>query len=173
MTEPILETDRLILRLPRESDFPTYEAYYADPIASAFSDGPLRPDQAWRKLATDIGHWRLRGYWVWAVVRKLDGEMIGRCGFYWPSGWPRRELTWWLTTNARRQGFAAEASRAVVKFAYGELGWELVETHMLDSNEAARGLVESLGGKVIAREEFPDGQLRNVYAVPNSSSEAT
>ena len=90
--------------------------------------------------------------------------------FFWPSGWPRRELTWWLTTNARRQGFAAEASRAVVKFAYGELGWELVETHMLDSNEAARGLVESLGGKVIAREEFPDGQLRNVYAIPNSSS---
>ena len=53
MTEPILETYRLILRLPRVSGFPTYEAYYADPIASAFSGGPLRPDQAWRKLAPD------------------------------------------------------------------------------------------------------------------------
>lgn len=82
MTEPILETDRLILRLPQESDFPTYETYYANPISSAFSGGPLRPDQAWRKLAADIGHWRLRGYGVWAVVRKLDGEMIGVCGFF-------------------------------------------------------------------------------------------
>ncbi len=54
-----------------------------------------------------------------------------------------------------------------MRFGYDTLRWSLVETHMNDENEAARRLVEKLGGKAIARELFPDGLTRNVYALPN------
>lgn len=37
---------------------------------------------------------------------------------------------------------------------------------MNDENEAARKLVEKLGGTVFVRETFPDGLARNVYALP-------
>ncbi len=92
--------------------------------------------------------------------------MIGGCSLWWPEGWPRSELTWWIVPAARRKGYAREASRAAIAFGYRELGWDVVETHMNDENVAARRLAESLGGSVIARAAFADGVKRDVYALP-------
>lgn len=37
---------------------------------------------------------------------------------------------------------------------------------MDDANEAARQLTLSLGGRVLIREEFPDGKAREVFELP-------
>ncbi len=147
-------------------DFPAYQAFYADAEASAFYGGPLRADQAWRVLAGHVGHWQLRGYGLWAVRDKTTGQTLGGCGFTWPEGWPRRELTWWLLPEARGRGVATETSVAAIDHAYTEYGWELVETHMDDKNLAAKALVERLAGTPIAREPFPDGRTRTIYKLP-------
>ncbi|MEM7445454.1 MAG: GNAT family N-acetyltransferase [Pseudomonadota bacterium] len=164
---PMLETERLQLRAPCAEDAPIYAAFFADGEASRFYGGPLREDQAWRQLAVDLGHWQLRGHGRWAVVRRDTGAMIGGCGLWWASGWPRRELTWWLVPQARGAGYATEASRAAIAYGYDTLRWSLVETHMDDANHAARRLAERLGGKVIAREGFPDGKARDVFGLPH------
>ncbi len=164
---PTLETERLMLRAPRGDDFPVYEGFFTDGEASRFYGGPVRTDIAWRRLASDLGHWQLRGYGLWAVERRSDGAMIGCCGLSWPVGWPRRELTWWLVPQARGHGFATEASGAAIAFGYDTLDWPLVETHVDDENAAARKLALRLGGRVMARETFPDGRERDVFALPN------
>lgn len=169
MDAPHIETNRLVLRALGAEDFSVYERFYADAEASAAYGGPMNSGAAWRRLAIDLGHWRLRGFGMWAVVVKGSGQMVGGAGLFWPQGWPRSELTWWIVPEARRNGYAFEASRAVVDFAYRELGWSQVETHMNDENVAARSLALKLGGRVIAREVFPDGLSRNVYALPHSS----
>lgn len=165
MVIPSLRTSRLMLRAPDAADFDGYRSFYADPEASAFYGGPLDAAQAWRRLAQDIGHWALRGHGMWSLVEQSTGAMIGGCGIVRPEGWPRHELSWWIVPGARRRGYAEEASRAVIRWAVEELGWSEVETHMKDENEAARRLAEKLGGKVIAREIFPDGVERNVYVM--------
>ena len=172
MAVPVLRTERLSLRGPAAGDFETYRLFYADEAASAFYGGPLAPPQAWRKLAFDIGHWALRGFGMWAVDEAATGRMIGGCGIVWPEGWPRHELTWWIMPSARRRGYALEASRAVLQWAYDELRWDRVETHMDDSNEPAARLAERLGGTIIAREEFPDGKSRHVFALPRPAQSA-
>lgn len=161
-----IETERLILRMPEAKDYPVYCRFFADAEASLFYGGPLTAEQAWRVLAADVGHWHLRGYGRWAITLRETGEMVGGCGLWWPEGYPRSELTWWVLPAARRQGYALEASRAAVDYGYRVLGWSLVETHTRDDNTAARGLVEKLGGTVFARELFPDGRERYVYALP-------
>ena len=163
---PELTSQRLIMRAPREEEFPVYRAFYADADASHFYGGPLIASNAWRQLAVELGHWYLKGYGMWSLEHRSTGEMIGGCGFWWPSGWPRPELTWWLTKSARGSGFATEASRTAIEFAYHTLGWNSVETHIDDDNEAARKLVLRLGGSVLVREVFPDGVERNVYSMP-------
>jgi [ribosomal protein S5]-alanine N-acetyltransferase len=165
---PTLETERLLLRAPESSDFPIYRDFFSDADASPAYGGPLEADRAWRVLAADIGHWVLRKYGRWSLIEKSSGRMVGGCGLWWPEGYPRSELTWWIIPIARRRGYAFEASRAAVKFGYRTLSWPLVETHMSDSNAAARRLAEKLGGTVIAREMFPDGHERNVYALPDA-----
>lgn len=166
MDAPPLETERLLLRNLKADDFPVYQRFFSDVEASAAYGGPLSPQLAWRRLALDLGHWALRGYGLWAVTVKSTGQMVGAAGLYWPYGWPRSELTWWIVPEARRKGYAFEASRAVVGFAYRTLKWREVETHMNDANAAARNLALKLGGTVIAREQFPDGLTRDVFLLP-------
>jgi RimJ/RimL family protein N-acetyltransferase len=163
---PTIETERLILRGPTGADFPVYRDFFADAEASHFYGGPIGPDRAWRVLASDLGHWQLRGYGRWALEEKSSRQMVGSCGLWWPEAYPRSELTWWIAPAARRNGYALEASRAAIGFGYDVLGWDIVETHMNDENMAARRLVEKLGGKRIVRERFPDGLQRDVFALP-------
>lgn len=166
MPIPTVMTERLTLRAPEGGDFPLYRDFYADAEGSQFYGGPLTPALAWRKLAFDIGHWALRGFGMWTVVERASGNSVGGCGIVWPEGWPRHELTWWIAPVARRKGYALEASRAAIEWACATLGWDGVETHMNDENEAARALAERLGGKIIAREPFPDGLERSIYKMP-------
>ena len=162
---PTLRTKRLILRAPEASDFPVYRDFYSDGAASCFYGGPLDASQAWRRLAQDIGHWALRGHGMWAIAEQEAKSMIGACGIVQPEGWPRHELSWWIVPSARRRGYAEEASRAIIRWAASVLGWSAVETHIRDENFAARSLAIKLGGQVIAREEFPDGIVRDVFAI--------
>lgn len=163
---PTLNTARLELRAPIGEDYPVYRDFFADAEASHFYGGPLDADRAWRVLATDLGHWALRGYGRWSVVEKATGRMVGGCGLWWPEGYPRSELTWWIIPAARRLGYALEASRAAISFGYDRLGWDMVETHMNDDNIAARKLVEMLGGSMFMRETFPDGLARDIFRLP-------
>ena len=112
MIIPQLRTPRLLLRGPARHDFDVYRRFYADPDASFFYGGPLEAGAAWRRLACDLGHWTLRGFGMWSVVEQATGRMVGGCGIVWPEGWPRHELTWWIAPDARRKGYASEASRA-------------------------------------------------------------
>ena len=166
MNIPALQTGRLTLRAPAPEDFPIYRDFYADADASVLYGGPLSPELARAKLERDLAHWQRHGHGMWSVVVRDSGAMVGGCGLVWPKDWPRRELTWWIIPSARRNGYALEASREVIRWGYDVLGWDLVKTHMNDSNDAARSLAERLGGSVIARETFPDGLDRNVYALP-------
>ncbi|WP_430443582.1 GNAT family N-acetyltransferase [Sphingorhabdus contaminans] len=163
---PTLNTERLALRAPIGEDYPVYRDFFADAEASHFYGGPLDADRAWRVLATDLGHWALRGYGRWSIVEKATGRMVGGCGLWWPEGYPRSELTWWIIPAARRNGYALEASRAAISFGYARLGWDMVETHMNDDNIAARKLVEKLGGSIFMRETFPDGLARDIFRLP-------
>jgi len=164
---PTLETERLVLRLPRETDISAYLEFYSDKDAPHFYGGPLSELGTWNALAKNLGHWALRGYGMWTVVHKDSNEVIGGCGLVAPQGWPRPELTWWILPSARKQGFAKEASRATIQFGYEQLGWEIVQTHMNDENKAARALTLSLGAKKIAREPFPDGHSRDIFQFPD------
>jgi RimJ/RimL family protein N-acetyltransferase len=164
---PTLETRRLVLRPPVPADLDAYAAFYDLPsdLAGKYR-GPRSRDEAGQILAEDIAHWA-KGFGMWLIERRDTGDIVGGCGIAHPDDWPRHELTWWLMPAARGTGFATEASQAAIRFGYDVLGWPVVETHMRDENLPARRLAERLGGRVIARQVFPDGVARDVFALPH------
>ncbi len=158
----MLQTERLLLRLPGADCTALYERFYTDAEASRFYGGPKSPAEAWARLAFDRGVWELQGFGVWVLERRADAALLGVCGFWQGRGWPR-ELTWWLLPEARGLGLALEASRAAIAHAREVWAWPEVETYCADDNLAARGLIERLGGVKVRRQNFPDGQTRDVF----------
>ena len=89
------------------------QPFYASP-RSEIIGGPLDATAAWKVLASDRGHWALRGFGWWAVD---DGTgCIGTCGFHLPAGRPEVELGWSLFSGMG-QGYATEAGRAALDWA--------------------------------------------------------
>ena len=162
---PIIETERLRLVPPSIDCFELYEAFYTDAEASGAYGGPIAREQVWARLKADLGSWYLLGFGVWVIQLKSDGSYVGTCGFWQGKDWPK-ELTWWVTPEGRGKGIATEASVAALLHAYNVFKWDAVETYMNDENDAARGLVEKLGGKKIRRERFSYGLSRDIYVIP-------
>ncbi len=169
---PTLTTERLTLRPPTSADLGVYTAFNAvsDTRVGSYRGGRT-PDEVKARLTRDIDHWA-KGFGMW-LLAIADGTIVGGAGLSHPDDWPSHELTWWLMPDQRRNGYATEASRAVIKFGYETLGWAQIETHMRDENLAARQLAERLGGKISRRDVFPDGVARDVFALPRPNEEVT
>ena len=168
MKIPFLTTDRLELTPPNLDAFAAYSDFYSDEEASKMYGGPLPREQVWARLKADIGSWHLLGFGVWIIKEKGSGSFIGTCGFWKGCDWPT-ELTWWLLPSSRGKGYAFEASKTAISFAYNQLHWHSVETYMDDDNSAARKLVVKLGGVKFDRRKFPHGLERDVFNIPRNA----
>lgn len=161
---PSITTERLQLRALKKENFEHYLQFYTDAEASAFYGGPIDETATWNRLKADVGSWELLGFGVWAVYEQNTNDFIGVCGFWQGYGWPI-ELTWWFLPQARRKGYAVEASHAAINFAFETLGWDAVQTYMNDENIPASRLVEKIGFQYVERALFPDGLSRNIYRI--------
>ncbi|MBV8526751.1 MAG: GNAT family N-acetyltransferase, partial [Candidatus Dormibacteraeota bacterium] len=119
-----VETERLILRPFRQSDFETYARMLGDPevVRYLLPGGPAPRSDAWRHMAMLAGHWHLKGFGHWAVEVKETGQFIGRAGLWFPEGWPDYEVGWVIDREAWGHGYATEAARPALQHARETLG---------------------------------------------------
>ena len=165
MNIPTLTTERLILREWRESDFANFAKFQLDKVAARFVSSCDTAHEAWREMAYFAGHWQLRGYGNWSVERKDTGEHIGRCGPYFPMGWPEPEIGWTIYPEFQHQGFASEAASASLIYAYEKLGWNTAMSLIAKDNEPSIALANRLGAKfesVIQYRGFDCGIYRHL-----------
>jgi RimJ/RimL family protein N-acetyltransferase len=151
-----LQTDRLILRRLRESDFDAYAEMLADPeVVRYIGDGqPVSRPLAWRNLAMMVGHWSLRGYGMWAAEERSSGALVGRIGFWQPEGWPGFELGWMLRRAYWRRGYATEGARAALQFAFTQLAQPQVISLIHPENAASIRVAQRLGERLIGPTEL-------------------
>lgn len=151
-----LQTDRLTLRMLRESDFEAYAEMCADPeVARYIGDGlPVSRPQAWRNLAMMVGHWSLRGYGMWAVEERSSGQLIGRVGFWQPEGWPGFELGWMLRRSYWGRGYATEGARAALQFGFHQLGQPQIVSLIHPDNAASIRVAQRLGERLLGLTEL-------------------
>ena len=146
MVREMIQTERLVLRMFRESDTDAYAEMLADPEVMRFLGGrPLPRAEAWRNMAMVLGHWHLRGYGFWAVEEKESGELVGRVGCWRPEGWPRLEVGWTLRRRFWGRGFATEAARASVAYAFEALDQTRVISLIAPENVNSIRVAERLG----------------------------
>ena len=149
MNDVRLETERLILRMWRETDFEEYAELCADPEVMRYLGGKtFDRTEAWRHLASAIGHWQLRGYGTWAVEEKDSGLFVGRIGCIYPEGWPGFEVGWTLKREFWGKGYATEGARRSLQYAFNELEQPHVISLIQAENRGSIGVAERIGERL-------------------------
>ena len=143
---PVLETERLVLREPRESDLEAIVAF-GESDRTDYIGGKHDRMGAWRILLAGIGHWALRGYGFWAVETR-DGAFVGRVGVIKNDGWPEPELAWHLFDGFEGRGYAHEAALAARDHAYRVWGMGPLISMIAFENIRSIALGLRLGGRI-------------------------
>ena len=147
MSDIRIETERLILRnIDPGRDFDAWAALMADERAVRFLGTPVQNRAlAWRNMAMVLGHWHIRGYGFFSVESKATGEWLGRVGPWFPEGWPEPEVGWTIVPEHWGRGYATEAGRACIEYAFRVLGWRRVIHVILPGNGPSIAVAKKLG----------------------------
>ena len=142
----ILETERLLLRPPARRDIPAIVPLANDyDVAKnlASMPHPYTVQNCEDFLAAADGKREAGTAWNFVVTRKADGAVMGCIGLH------REEaglgLGYWLGRIYWRQGFATEAARRLVRFAFEELDAPLVEAGWFHDNPRSGNVLTKLG----------------------------
>jgi RimJ/RimL family protein N-acetyltransferase len=156
---PTLTTERLILRAFRDDDLDAYAEICADPeVMRYLGDGKtLSRAEAWRQMAFIVGHWQLRGFGLWALEETESGRFIGRAGLLQPEGWPGFEVGWTLGRASWGKGYATEAAREALRYAFEVLDRDHVISLIRPDNHPSIRVAERLGEQLEGEVEFFGG----------------
>lgn len=150
-----IETERLILRLPRAEDFDGYAELLADEEACRYIGGHMPRAAAWRKFLQQPGAWMIQGFGMFSVIDKRSDEWLGQMGPWQPEGWPGTEVGWAYKRSAWGKGHATEAAVAAIDWAFDNLGWTEV-IHSIDpGNHASQLLAQRLGSRNLGPGKLP------------------
>ena len=143
---PILETERLLLRVQQAGDFERYAEMLAHP-SSLHIGGPLLRHEAWRRFLQMPGAWMVQGFAMFSVVEKSSGRWMGQAGPWCPDGWPGTEVGYSFHMDARGKGYATEACAAAMDYAFDILGWDEVIHSISPENTASQAVAQRLGSR--------------------------
>ena len=153
-----IETERLILRQWQESDLPAFAEMNADPIVMRYFPRLLtrgESDDFARRMHRLI---KDNGFGFWAVSAKDTGGFLGMVGLHQQpaeSGIPCApllEVGWRLRRPAWGKGYATEAAKAALQFAFEVCAVKQVYAFTAVGNRPSRAVVERLGMTDINRD---------------------
>jgi len=122
---PELRTDRLLLRRWTAADRQPFAAMNADPDVMEHFVAPLSPLDSNAAADRIESHFRVFGYGLWAV--QVDGgpAFAGFVGLdvvtFAAHFTPAIEIAWRLARSEWGRGYAVEAGRAVLRYAFARL----------------------------------------------------
>jgi RimJ/RimL family protein N-acetyltransferase len=149
VSQPAVETARLLLRSWIDSDFAPFAAMGRDARVMAHFPGLLSDDETRASIARVAAHIAAHGFGFWAIERKSDHQFLGFCGLQRVSfACPVEgevEIGWRLGHAHWGQGYAREAAEACLDHGLGPLGLRRITSFTVAANTRSWGLMERLG----------------------------
>ncbi len=137
-----IETRRLILRPLLAADA-VHFAHLLGPDPEAVRQMAQMPDPCTEAAAREWIEARLGpGGYVFAILRRSDGEFLGIAGFGGPTEMP--EVGYWVGAGYRGQGYATEAIRALVEYA-AFIGVPRLHADTFPNNPASERVLAKVG----------------------------
>ncbi|MCW3847691.1 GNAT family N-acetyltransferase [Sphingomonas sp. LB-2] len=172
----MIETERLILRVPEPRDRLALHAIFAD--AQVMADlAPVKDAAGSDATLAKHDAYRGEGLGFWVVERREDGAVVGFCGLKRGDAHNpiagEIEAGWIIDKPYWRQGYAFEAMEAALAWAWANLDVARIVAITAAVNVKSQRLMERLGMTRLADGDyehplFPEGdRLRSTvtYAI--------
>lgn len=150
MADIIAETDRLILRTIEEGDAAEQMRVLNTPAVMARLGGPKELHEIEAKHAKSMQLYAQRGFSFLFLIEKQTGEMVGHAGIKLVDNPLAKnegdhEIGWLIREDRWRRGYAEEAVRAVLDWAFGRVDAPNVVALTSQANVPSWKLMEKLG----------------------------
>jgi RimJ/RimL family protein N-acetyltransferase len=145
----MIETERLILRPPKDRDRDEIAAFNGDARVGDWLAKTLTHEESDAMVDRILADIAERGFGFWAVERKADGAVIGLTGLLamgaeLPPG-PALEVGWRLAPATWGQGYATEAARAAVAWGFANRDAPEIVAVTAVSNLASQAVMRRIG----------------------------
>jgi ribosomal-protein-alanine N-acetyltransferase len=163
------KTDRLLIRTPVEEDLNPIVALWTDPTVTQYIGGPRDGDMVmdfFRQVASDpqsINQEEMELWW--SIVEQSSGDFVGLSAILEKDvdGQTVFDLGYFLLPPFWSQGYATEASRRVVAYAFEELGHPSLVSIIDPRNQASQSVALKLGMRLEREVPRSDGVTRRIY----------
>jgi len=142
----ILSTKRCIVRETTVEDVDSFYKIYAESEITEYMEDLYADRNEEIAYIRDYREkvYSFYGYGMWTVLTK-EGTVIGRAGISWREGFELPELGFVIGVPWQRQGYGYEVCRAILDYAYEELGFTQVQALVMEGNEKSGALCRKLG----------------------------
>jgi RimJ/RimL family protein N-acetyltransferase len=174
-----LRTERLLLRPWRAEDFPAYAALNADAEVRRWFPGTLTRAESDAQAERLQRHIDEHGFGFWAVEAPGVAPFIGFTGLqhvnFDAPFTPAVETGWRLARAYWGRGYATEAARASVAYAFDELRLREIVAFAVPGNIASRRVMDHIGMHHDPADDFdhpnlPDGDALKRHVLYRISS---
>ncbi|GAB3649770.1 GNAT family N-acetyltransferase [Glycomyces tarimensis] len=145
-----LTTERLVLRPFTEDDVEPFAAINADPeVMRYIGNGEPRGIEETREgVRKSMSRWEEQGWGTLAVEHAESGEFLGFAALavpeFLPEILPAVEVGWRIGRPHWGRGYATEAAREAIRFAFEELGMDRLVSCIHAENAASVRVAEKL-----------------------------
>ena len=157
MADIIAETDRLILRTIEEGDAARQDRLLNTPAVMARLGGVKELHEIEAKHAKAMAMYAREGFSFLFMVEKASGEMVGHCGIKrvdnpLAPNVGDHEIGWLVREDRWRRGYAEEAMRAILDWAFTRIQAPHVVALTSEANAGSWKLMQKLG--MVRREDL-------------------
>jgi [ribosomal protein S5]-alanine N-acetyltransferase len=141
-----IETARLLLRPLTPEDEAALATVLSDAETMRWYPRPFTGDEVREWIERQLGRYS-SSTGLLGLVEKRTGRLIGDCGPVWQEveGRTELEIGYHVSRERWNQGFATEAARVVIDYAFENLGVERVVSMIRPENLASRRVAEKNG----------------------------
>ena len=137
---PTLVTARLVLRAFAPADAEQVQRHLSDGRVAGNTltiPHPYPVGAAEEFIASHAPAWAEAKRATWAMTRPDDGAIVGAIGLVLTRLHQRAEVGYWVALGEWGKGYASEATRRVISFAFDDLDLHRVEAHHFIENPAS------------------------------------
>ncbi len=148
-TLPRLDTERLILRAFTLADAPIVQSYVDHPLIAAMTgpsiQHPYPPGEAERWIRTHQENFEKNTQHIFAVTLRSNQEIVGCVGLYHDITNDKTEIGYWIAVDFWNRGYAVEASKAAIKYAFENIKTNKITARHATENPASGIVLQKIG----------------------------